>query len=229
MPTSVGKTLNTDTAPTTNRQRLAKFLRVLGLAFIALYVLIRAYGHVANYAALEAFSLQNRNVTAADDMPNFSLWDSNRVRAYKQAILKKISPPIGVLEIDKLGLKVSVFEGTSDFVLDRGVGHIEGTEKIDGRGNIGIAGHRDGFFRGLKDLAQGDTIELTAPGVRYSYKIDQILIVDPEQVSVLDPGPKPLLTLVTCYPFYFVGHAPKRYIVQASLQRTESIKNISVK
>jgi len=221
----VGNTLNKISGAPSNRQQLAMILRVLGLAFIALYALIRAYSHAANYAALEAFSLRTQNAVAAESMPDFTLWDSKRVEAYKQALLKKINPPLGVLEIDKLGLKVSVLEGTTDFVLDRGVGHIEGTEPIGGKGNIGIAGHRDGFFRGLKDLARGDTIRLVTTGLRYSYKIDQILIVNPEDVYVLDPGPKPSLTLVTCYPFYFFGHAPQRYIVKASLQRSESLRN----
>jgi sortase A len=222
----VGNILNQNSGAPTNRQRLARVFWVLGLALIGLYVVIRAYGHAANFLALEAFSLQG-TAAAAEPLPDFSLWDSKRVDAYKQALLKKISPPLGVLEINRLGLKVSIFEGTSDFVLDRGVGHIEDTEPIDGKGNIGIAGHRDGFFRGLKDLVRGDTINLTAPGKKYIYKIDQILIVNPDDVYVLDPGPKPTVTLVTCYPFYFFGHAPRRYIVKASLQRTESIKNIS--
>ena len=202
---------------------------MLGLALIGLYFVIRAYGHAANYVALQSFTLKNHVISAAaaEPMPDFTLWDSKRVDAYKQALLQNINPPLGVLEIKKLGLKVSIFEGTSDFVLDRGVGHIEDTEPIDGKGNIGIAGHRDGFFRGLKDLAKGDTIQLTGPNATYKYVIDQIMIVDPDDVQVLDPGPKPSITLVTCYPFYFFGHAPQRYIVKASLQRTDSITDLN--
>jgi sortase A len=84
-------------------------------------------------------------------------------------------------------------------------------------GNLGIAGHRDGFFRGLKDVAQGDVIELARPGHTDVYVIDGIRTAKPEDVSVLKPTPKPLLTLVTCSPFHYVGSAPKRYIVRASL------------
>jgi sortase A len=218
--------LNTDSGSRTKRQQLGRFLQLLGLCLIGLYALLRLNGYIANYAGLKAFSVLT-NTAAADPMPDFTLWDSKRVEAYKQTLLKNINPPLGVLEIDKLDLQVSIFEGTSDFVLDRGVGHIEWTERIAGKGNIGIAGHRDGFFRGLKDLVRGDDVRLIALDATYIYKIDQILIVDPEEISVLDSGPTPTLTLVTCYPFYFVGHAPKRYIIKASLIRTTSIKDFS--
>src|SRR6185503_18622734 len=104
--------------------------------------------------------------------------------------------------------------------LDRGVGHIEHTAAPRSDGNSGIAGHRDGFFRGLKDIGSGDAIELETLGEREVYRVDRMWIVDPTDVSVLDPTPTPSLTLVTCYPFYFVGSAPQRYIVRAV--RTES-------
>jgi sortase A len=82
-------------------------------------------------------------------------------------------------------------------------------------GNSGIAGHRDGFFRGLKNIAVGDVIELKTPRAKEIYRVERIWIVEPEDISVLDPTTTPSLTLVTCYPFYFVGPAPKRYIVRA--------------
>ena len=82
-------------------------------------------------------------------------------------------------------------------------------------GNSGIAGHRDGFFRGLKDIARGDTIELDTLHGTDVYRVERTWIVEPEDVSVLDPTPEPALTLVTCYPFYFRGSAPQRFIVRA--------------
>jgi LPXTG-site transpeptidase (sortase) family protein len=82
-------------------------------------------------------------------------------------------------------------------------------------GNVGIAGHRDGFFRALKDIAEGDAIELQTLGGRETYRVERTWIVEPEDVSVLDPTPSRSLTLVTCYPFYFVGSAPQRFIVRA--------------
>lgn len=85
------------------------------------------------------------------------------------------------------------------------------------QGNIGIAGHRDGFFRGLKDVQVGDQIELAVQQHKFVYTVDDIKVVEPHDASVLQPRTRPSLTLVTCYPFYFIGAAPQRYIVQASL------------
>jgi sortase A len=108
-----------------------------------------------------------------------------------------------------------VLPGTDEFVLNRGVGHIEDTARPGAEGNCGIAGHRDGFFRGLKDIALGDAIELETLDGRQMYHVERRWIVDPEDVSVLDPTPVRSLTLVTCYPFYFIGSAPQRFIVRA--------------
>ena len=123
--------------------------------------------------------------------------------------------PLVVLRIARIHLVVPVLEGTSDVTLNRGVGHIEETAMPGTGGNSGIAGHRDGFFRGLKDVGLGDTIELETLQEKQIYRIDRAWIVDPEDVSVLDPTPEQSITLVTCYPFYFVGSAPQRYIVRA--------------
>ncbi len=104
---------------------------------------------------------------------------------------------------------------TDDSTLDRGVGYIQGTARPGTDGNLGIAGHRDGFFRGLKDIAPGDMVELDTIERKDTYRIERTWVVDPEDVSVLDPTPTASLTLVTCYPFYFIGSAPRRFIVRA--------------
>jgi sortase A len=130
---------------------------------------------------------------------------------------------LAILHIEKIGVRVAVFDGTDENILNRGVGRIKGTSKTALRGNFGIAGHRDGFFRGLKDVVVGDKIQLITQDTSNKYTVDTILIVNPEDVHVLDPGPKPSLTLVTCYPFYFIGHAPKRYIIKATLQNSDSL------
>jgi sortase A len=122
-----------------------------------------------------------------------------------------------VLEIPRLGLTVPVLEGTEEITLNRGVGHIEDTALPGERGNVGIAGHRDGFFRVLKDVTSGDTIRLVTVGETLAYTVQDIRVVDPEEVQVLDPTGTPVLTLVTCYPFYYVGNAPQRYVVRAVL------------
>jgi sortase A len=92
-----------------------------------------------------------------------------------------------------------------------------------GTGNVGIAGHRDGFFRGLRDIHLGDTIDLLVEKGDFRYVVDEIVIVPPDDVSVLATRPKPGLTLVTCYPFYFVGSAPPRYVVRATIADSNSL------
>jgi sortase A len=146
---------------------------------------------------------------------DFGLWDEKRVKAYKQSAGDGI--PLAVLRIPKIHLEAPLFDGTGDLTLNHGVGRIAGTSRPGESGNIGIAGHRDGFFRGLKNVSVGDVIELKTQQGTAAYKVDQIQIVAPRQVEVLRPTPVPSLTLVTCYPFYFFGSAPQRYILTASL------------
>jgi len=120
-----------------------------------------------------------------------------------------------MLHIPRIRLSVPVLEGTDDVTLNRGLSHIEETAAPGADGNAGIAGHRDGFFRGLKDAVVGDVIELETLRETQRYRIERIWIVDPSDVSVLDPTATQSITLVTCYPFYFVGSAPQRFIVRA--------------
>ncbi len=120
-----------------------------------------------------------------------------------------------MLRIPKIRLEVPILPGTDDRTLDRAVGHIEDTAALGVDGNSGIAGHRDGFFRGLKDITTGDAIELDTLNGKQTYRVERTWVVDPEDVSVLDPTPSRALTLVTCYPFYYVGPAPQRFIVRA--------------
>jgi sortase A len=114
-------------------------------------------------------------------------------------------------------LQVPVLEGTDDFTLNRAAGHIAGTAAPGDEGNVGIAGHRDGFFRALKDIRVGDDVDLQTQRTDAHYSVDETLIVSAEDVYVLEARAKPSLTLVTCYPFYILGSAPKRFIVHASV------------
>lgn len=125
--------------------------------------------------------------------------------------------PSGVMRIPSVNLTLPLYEGTDEYNLTRGAGIIEGTADLGSDGNTGLAAHRDGYFRSLKDVTVGDLIEVQTLDSTLSYRISEILIVDPSDTSVLDPGERGLITLVTCYPFYFVGSAPQRYIVQAEL------------
>jgi sortase A len=166
-------------------------------------------------AAVEARFGANQSKT--EQGVDVSLWSEKRILAYRDSLISKTDVPLGVLEIDKLRIRVPIYDGTDDLTLNRGVGRIIGTARLGETGNTGIAGHRDGFFRGLKDISMGDEIDLTTTTAKVIYIVDQIEIVSPADVRVLQPRPAPSITLVTCFPFYFVGDAPKRFVVHASL------------
>lgn len=142
-----------------------------------------------------------------------TLWSRARIEAFRRARPGEL--PEGILRMPALGLIVPIYAGTTPSELDRGVGHIQGTAALDSRGNAGIAGHRDGFFRTLSDVKLGQTLYIeTLSGTR-RYRVTETRIVAPSDVSVLAPTALPSITLVTCYPFYFVGPAPQRFIVRA--------------
>jgi sortase A len=154
----------------------------------------------------------------ADSLPvDTSLWAEGRIEEYEESLTHDFDAPMAVLRVPKIGLEVPVLPGTDELTLNRAVGWIAGTATIETMGNLGIAGHRDGFFRGLKDVAVGDRLELETVTDTLSFVIEDITIVTPADVHVLAPTERPTITLVTCYPFYFVGKAPKRYIVRATL------------
>jgi sortase A len=212
--------------------RTERIFLFLGLILLAVWASVRLYGTirsriaVAQFRALEAIDQPaNENTSPSIELlPNspadFRMWSAQRISAYKNSLTTEFGVPIALLRIPKLELEVPVFDGTDDLTLDRGVGRILGTAQIGQQGNLGIAGHRDGFFRGLKDIAAGDVIELTRPRATDTYTVRDIQIVTPEDTYVLNPTPTSTLTLVTCFPFYFLGHAPQRFIVTASLEST---------
>jgi sortase A len=171
------------------------------------------------FGSAQAAAMQNDVSKPADPIRDvdFSLWAAKRIQAYKSSLLNATGFPLAVLEIGKVNIRVPVFDGTDDLTLNRGVGRIVGTAMPGAEGNVGIAGHRDGFFRGLKDISVGDEIDLIMTTEKTTYVVDQIEIVRPADVRVLQPRSTPSLTLVTCYPFYFVGDAPQRFIVHASI------------
>ncbi len=145
--------------------------------------------------------------------------------ASAQSAAKVISSPvstalshglIGRIGIDRLGVSVIVVEGSSPSVLRRAAGHIEGTALPGQPGNVGISAHRDTFFRPLRNIRENDVITLTTPGGEYRYRVVSTKVVNPRDIEVLLPAGDQVLTLVTCYPFYFVGPAPKRFIVRAT-------------
>jgi len=127
---------------------------------------------------------------------------------------------IGRLGIPRLKLAVMVREGADEGTLSKAVGHIPGTAMPGTPGNVGLAGHRDTFFRALRNIRPDDTIELETTEGTYRYQVSSTRIVTPRDVSVLKPSGGETLTLVTCYPFYYVGSAPKRFIVHATAVTT---------
>ena len=162
-------------------------LMAAAIVLLAASALTFADSSVSSRRALRAFD-QAQATGAARDAPNsrplgrdedvdFSLWSEQRVRAYKEGLPLDKMLPWAVLGISKLRIRVPVFDGTDDLVLNRGVGWIVGTGRPGEAGNIGLAGHRDGFFRGLKDIAVGDAVELTTLAARATYVVDEIEIV----------------------------------------------------
>ena len=143
------------------------------------------------------------------------LWSPGRVKAYQAALERETPPTLAILRIPRLELEVPVYDGTSDAVLDLAAGRIEDTALPGTPGNVGIAAHRDGFFRVLKDLKEGDALVLDTPVATEHYRVEWIRITTPDDVSVIDPTPGPTVTLVGCYPFYHTGPAPQRFIVRA--------------
>lgn len=122
--------------------------------------------------------------------------------------------PIALLSIPRLGLAAAVAEGVSEEVLRRAIGHLPASALPGEIGNIALAAHRDSFFKPLEHLRVGDQIVL-AGTQRHVYAVEWIEVVNPDRVDVAFPTPYPALTLITCYPFRYVGDAPHRYIVRA--------------
>ena len=215
-----------------NRKSTRRFLEsgflTTGAVLLATFVLIKGWGEYQGWADIRAFEQAMAFESGPADQsaggatryapdPDYALWSSKRISDYHESHAQRDDPPLAILSIDKLDLKVPVYNGTDEVNLNRGAGRIKGTARIDSPGNLGIAGHRDGFFRVLKDIEVGDSINMLTHQGKSEFVVSSITIVDPTDVSVLAPTDGSTITLVTCYPFYFVGHAPKRYIVKGEL------------
>jgi|SRR5215471_7546882 len=205
-----------------------KWLRLTGVLLIGIFVGTLFQRAVISRLALRKFesaraassmsSGGDRSFLSNNEV-NVSLWSKTRVQAYTESLTSKFEAPVGVLRIPRLRLVVPVFDGTDELTLNRGVGRVVGTAQLGGTGNVGIAGHRDGFFRVLKDIAVGDSIEVEVEKRNLEYAVQSLEIVYPNNTDVLQtksPGAYEL-TLVTCYPFYFIGSAPQRFIAHATL------------
>jgi sortase A len=201
---------------------------VTGLVLLGIWGGALIQGTISSRAAVNRFESDQPQpfkvsaITMSDPtfgpQVDFSLWSAKRVDAYKQSLANKVDRPLAVVRVPKIHLEVPLYNDTDDLTLNRGVGRILGTARVGEAGNLGIAGHRDGFFRGLKELGPGDEIDLLLPEGSAAYVVDKTQIVYPEDVWVLNSTDVPTLTLVTCFPFYYVGSAPQRFVVHASLK-----------
>jgi sortase A len=211
-----------------NSRIAERIVLAVGLTLLSVWGGARLHRTLASRTAIAGFQAEEASMPAENLSPavdpilsakvDIHLWDNRRITAYQASLTQKKDKPLAILRIPRISLEVPVFDDTDELVLNRGVGRIRGTAKIGQVGNLGIAGHRDGFFRGLKDIGPGDKIKLAVPGRTDQYVVTQIQIVKPEDTSVLGSTASPTLTLVTCFPFYFVGSAPQRYIVTAVIQ-----------
>lgn len=174
--------------------------RALALALTLVGVGLLGYS-TAGYLRAEQF---RREATIAPAPPA----ESGRSRPAR-------GDAIALLEIPRLRVCVPIVEGDGDAELDRAAGHLPDTPLPWEAGNAAIAGHRDTVFRPLARVRAGDVIRVTTPGARYDYAVRDTRVVEPDDLSVLEAGPVPALTLITCYPFRFVGPAPQRFVVRA--------------
>lgn len=214
---------------------ISNFLLTIGLALLA--VLLAAYLHrmVMVRAGMKSFEDAKRQaasnstasqMTEADAGNGASGSSGNNTtlaasdgQAHSAASARRTwAVPLAVLRIPRIHLDVPVLGSTDDITLNRGVGRIAGTAAPGQKGNIGIAGHRDSFFQNLKEINRGDEIELETTTTSEIYVVDRILVTGEDDLSVLQPRGSQSLTLVTCYPFHYVGPAPRRFVVQATIK-----------
>jgi LPXTG-site transpeptidase (sortase) family protein len=171
---------------------------------------------IVGYAYLDRVWSEQEMARAWDESPVVRV---DEVRASRRLEPRSASAtdagPTGRLRIPAIDLEAWVAEGTDARTLRRAVGWIEGTARFGEPGNVGLAAHRDSHFRELGKLERGDRIAVTTDHGEFVYEVDSIRIVEPDEFEVLADGERSSLSLVTCYPFRYVGRAPLRYVVRA--------------
>jgi sortase A len=185
-----------------------------GIALISSWLLI-VIGTVliacAGYAIIDASVYQNAQVMKLES------WRPQPPAAKARNSIARVAEGevIGELQVPRLRLKAIVAEGVSPRILRRAVGHIPNTAMPGESGNIGLAGHRDSFFRALRDVRVGDVISIRTMTQELRYEVQSVRIVSPHDTSVLTGSPATELTLITCFPFDYIGAAPDRFVVRA--------------
>ena len=193
---------------------MSYLLGIIGGALIGWCLAILADGWLAQRQAREELMNSAPPATEHSTKPRPELKDPSGAAPHA-------GTPLAELSIPRLGLSVMVLEGSDEHTLRKGIGHIEETPLPGESGNVAIAGHRDSYFRPLRNIQVGDDITLDMPGERVHYRVSSYRIVNSSEVSVIAPTNDPVLTLVTCYPFWFVGSAPDRFVVRASFVKNE--------
>lgn len=193
-----------------------------GVLLLGVYVVARLDSMIGSRVAMRSIETQrpeppDNAQPMLQQGPDFTLWSDARKAAFQRNSVSQGGEPLGVLSLNRLKIKAPVFAGTGELALNRGLGWIEGTARPGEPGNSGLAGHRDGFLRALKDVLVGDEIALQTRTARLQYRVDEIEIVTPDDIAVLRARDADSITLVTCYPFYIHGDAPQRFIVHARL------------
>jgi sortase A len=200
-----------------SRSHAQRILRWSRNAFLIIGVVALGY---CGYVLLDARLYQANQARSLQQQLHQQMINRELATANAGDILGIQSTPgsgdaLGKIEIDRLGVSAIIVEGTDERTLRRAVGHIAGTPLPGQQGNAAIAGHRDTYFRPLRNIRQDDEIKVTTLDGSYRYAVDSARVVEPEDIQVLNDSSDTILTLVTCYPFYFVGPAPKRFIVRA--------------
>lgn len=213
---------------------LSNFLLAIG--FVLLAVFLAAYVHrmVMVRAGMKSFEDAKRQAASSTDSGETETSSGEAVssssenntaspafdgQARAAASARRASAvPLAILRIPSIHLDVPVLGSTDNITLNGGVGRIAGTAAPGQKGNIGIAGHRDSFFQNLKEVNRGDEIELETTTASEIYIVDNILVTGEDDLSILRPRGSQSLTLVTCYPFHYVGPAPRRFVVQATIK-----------
>ena len=188
--------------------RMLSNMRMLSSAFAIIGLLVTGYW---------AYEHVHANLYQASESRRLSTRAGNRNERPMRRPYARAGSAIAVLSIPHLGLKTVVVEGVNEQELRVAAGHVPGTALPGESGNIAVAGHRDTFFRSLRHIRNSDEINLNTPDGQYRYRVISTKVTWPDDITVLRPTPRPSITLITCYPFTFVGAAPKRFIVRAEL------------
>jgi len=219
-------------------RRTELFCYTVGVLLACFFAVQLAQGEVQRRSDIAAFSQQQALVIPSTDKetitpntlpevapPDTALWAPGRIADYQSSLSTDLPSLLGILAIPAVGLEVPIYPTDSELLMDRGSGVIRGMSYPHEGGNIGIAGHRDGYFRVLKDVRPGDKMLLQTLEGPKQFTVDTTQVVEASDTTLLRDTQQQTVTLVTCYPFYFVGHAPQRFIVTASLDITNVIQH----